>query len=128
VSRWAIVEAKRRHPNVTFLRADAGALPFQAAAFNVVTLLETLEHCEEPHRILEEVRRLLAPAGVAIISVPTTDLNDTRADKTHRWHLAMEAWRDMFAKELRVVEVKYFLKRLRYFDRRVANTFFVLTV
>lgn len=127
VSRWVTVKAKRHHPRLTIVRADAASLPFREDTFTVATMLETLEHCEQPRRIVAEVHRVLASSGLAIISVPTTDLNDTRADATHRWHWSGKEWQDLFHREFRVVELAYFLKRLRYLNRSIANTFFVLT-
>jgi len=43
-----------------------------ARRFDVVTCMEVLEHCLEPERrrVLDELGRLVAPAGVVLISVP----------------------------------------------------------
>ncbi len=46
--------------------------PRHAGAYDVVTCLEVLEHCVDPERVrvLDRLRRLVAPHGRVIISVP----------------------------------------------------------
>jgi SAM-dependent methyltransferase len=53
--------------------AEVGSLldmPFENGAFDIVTLKHTLEHVADPMRALAEIRRVLAPGGVAFIVVP----------------------------------------------------------
>ena len=45
-------------------------LSFPDESFGAVLLLETLEHVAQPERALSEVRRVLAPNGLLLISVP----------------------------------------------------------
>jgi SAM-dependent methyltransferase len=49
---------------------DAG---FGPDSFDLVTLWEVLEHIVEPARLLERIRRVLAPGGAAFILVPNAD-------------------------------------------------------
>lgn len=53
-------------------RASAEAIPFEAASVDAVLLLDLLYHRNvlDPARVLHEVRRVLAPEGVAIINAP----------------------------------------------------------
>lgn len=46
------------------------ALPFADAAFAVVTMKHVLEHTPDPRAALQEVRRVLQPAGALFIAVP----------------------------------------------------------
>jgi glycosyltransferase involved in cell wall biosynthesis/SAM-dependent methyltransferase len=52
------------------VRAEAGALPFPEGSFNSALLLDVLEHHARPEGLLKEVRRVLAPDGVLIVTVP----------------------------------------------------------
>lgn len=45
-------------------------LPIAAGAFDLVLLLDVLEHVSDPAFVLGEIRRLLAPGGRLIISLP----------------------------------------------------------
>jgi ubiquinone/menaquinone biosynthesis C-methylase UbiE len=61
----AMLEQGRAHgvPNVIFLRADAAALPFLDASFDVVVSRFAVHHFEEPAIQLAEMRRCLKPGG-----------------------------------------------------------------
>ena len=50
--------------------ADMRALPFAASSFASVLSVQSLEHVPDPHRVLDEVVRVLAPNGVALIVTP----------------------------------------------------------
>jgi ubiquinone/menaquinone biosynthesis C-methylase UbiE len=50
-------------PNVHFEVADARALPFEDASFDVVIFDSTLSHVPEPERALAEAARVLRPGG-----------------------------------------------------------------
>lgn len=52
------------------LFGDAHALPIADGAFDVVLLLDVLEHLERPRQALGEAARVLAPGGRLIIMVP----------------------------------------------------------
>lgn len=61
--------ALARAPGATLLAADVAAVPLPAASFDLVAALDVLEHLE-PGRFLAEARRLLAPGGRLLLSVP----------------------------------------------------------
>lgn len=44
--------------------------PFQAATFDVVSALDVIEHVDDDVEMLTEMRRLLRPRGLAVVSVP----------------------------------------------------------
>jgi ubiquinone/menaquinone biosynthesis C-methylase UbiE len=49
--------------------ATADALPFTDSAFDVVTVLGSLEYMEAPDRALAECRRVLRPGGLLVVSL-----------------------------------------------------------
>jgi SAM-dependent methyltransferase len=49
--------------NVLFMQADAAALPFLDASFDVVVTRFALHHFDDPQVQLEEMRRVLKPGG-----------------------------------------------------------------
>ena len=58
------------------IRAIEGQLPgalagLPAASLDVVMIVSVLEHVSDPAGLLREVRRLLAPGGVALVNVPS---------------------------------------------------------
>jgi SAM-dependent methyltransferase len=52
------------------LEGDATALPVPDAAADAVTMLDVLEHVDDVEAAIDELRRVLRPGGVVIISVP----------------------------------------------------------
>lgn len=57
-------------PNLRFVEGTCTSLPFDAASFDVVVSFETIEHIHEQAEFLDEVRRVLKPDGVLIVSSP----------------------------------------------------------
>lgn len=48
-------------------------LPWDDATFDVVTSFETIEHLENPHHFIREIRRIIRPGGVFVLSTPNID-------------------------------------------------------
>lgn len=66
----AALRACRTRGHSRGVRADAAALPYAARTFDLVTLFDVLEHIDDDLRALREVRRVLTPGGVVLLSVP----------------------------------------------------------
>jgi demethylmenaquinone methyltransferase / 2-methoxy-6-polyprenyl-1,4-benzoquinol methylase len=65
-----IAEGRRRHgdvPNVTFVEADATALPFADAEFDAATISFGLRNVNDPMAALAEMVRVLRPGGRVVI-------------------------------------------------------------
>lgn len=67
------VEYAREHfgsPKVRFAQADCLTLPFPDGRFDLVAAFEIIEHLDNPEAFLAELRRVLDPAGLLILSTP----------------------------------------------------------
>lgn len=53
------------------VQADLMHLPFADHSFDSVICLEVLEHTLDPDRVLSELRRVLCPGGVFLLSTPS---------------------------------------------------------
>ncbi len=53
---------------------DVTALPYEAGEFDLVVCFEMIEHVAEPERVLDELRRVLRPGGLLVISTPNRDV------------------------------------------------------
>ena len=56
--------------DIDHLIGPGDGLPLNTASINIVLLLDVLEHVVDPDAVIAEIRRLLAPHGRLIISVP----------------------------------------------------------
>lgn len=60
--------------DVRFIKGELEKLSLPAASFDRVVCTEVLEHTKDPAAILREIRRILRPSGVAVITVPNDPL------------------------------------------------------
>jgi SAM-dependent methyltransferase len=65
----ALTAAASRSPEILWLQGDVARTPFADGSFDVVCLLDVLEHAE-PQPLLAEIRRLLRPGGLLLLAVP----------------------------------------------------------
>lgn len=69
-----IQESKKRAEDagvsVDVAQGYAEQVPYPDDSFDFINIGEVIEHVEDPGRMLEEVRRVLRPEGVAYVSVP----------------------------------------------------------
>jgi SAM-dependent methyltransferase len=71
----AVAAARERGGSeVDVIEADISALPFAEDSFDVVVCFETLEHVTDQPKALDELRRILRPGGVLLISSPNHDV------------------------------------------------------
>ena len=82
--------------NLEFRVADCASLPFPDASFDAVVSFETIEHIAAQEAFLDEVRRVLRPGGLLVLSCPNkTEYTDKR-NVTNEFHVR-ELYRDELA-------------------------------
>lgn len=110
---YGMLTAARKHiasqgaANVTYVQSDAGALPFPAAAFDLVTCRIAPHHFPDVGRFVRDVARVLRPGGWAAITDNTTpddkigatyvNAFDRLRDPSHNWGYSLEAWLVFFS-------------------------------
>jgi len=72
-------KAKYQKPNLQFISGSVEDIPAAGKQFDIVTSFETLEHIADHEKMIAEIKRVLIPGGMLIISTPDK-LNYT--DKT----------------------------------------------
>ncbi len=70
----AFAQQQARDPS-RFSVSPAEKLPFENGHFDIVFLLDVLEHVEDESRTLTEIYRVLKPGGRLVVSVPHDFLN-----------------------------------------------------
>lgn len=61
---------RRSGGRVEMVRGDACRLPLRDRCASAVFFFEGIEHLTDPHRALEEIRRILSPGGLLLASTP----------------------------------------------------------
>ena len=99
ISPAAVDHARARYAsvaNVEFRQADCAALPFDDACFDAVVSFETIEHIAAQDAFLDEVRRVLRPGGLVILSCPNKVEYTDKRGVTNEFHVR-ELQRDELA-------------------------------
>lgn len=72
VSQFATERARLEVPDVTFVRADVGEIPFPGP-FDIITAFDVIEHVPSLSTVVSVVMSKLAPDGCFIFVVPVYD-------------------------------------------------------
>ncbi|HEV8257078.1 MAG TPA: class I SAM-dependent methyltransferase [Casimicrobiaceae bacterium] len=104
-------------PNLEFRQADCAALPFPDASFDAVVSFETIEHIAAQEKFLDEVRRVLRPEGLFVLSSPNKLEYSDRRGCSNAYHVR-ELYRDELAAMLatRFPQLRWFGQRMSFFS------------
>lgn len=69
-------DAETRHPNASFMRADARSIPLRPGRFDMVVSFQVIEHIENPRPYLDTIARMLKPGGCALLTTPNIKESD----------------------------------------------------
>jgi len=61
---------KYQAPNLEFKQGNATEIPYEDHVFDVVVSFETIEHHDKHTEMMHEIKRVLKPSGICIISTP----------------------------------------------------------
>ena len=76
-----------REDGLHYLQHTVEQLPFPDASFDVVVSFETIEHIDKPDAFLKEIKRVLRPGGIVVISCPNDNYyyqNDCTKNPSHK--------------------------------------------
>lgn len=69
LSSWAVEEAKKRY-GIEIVRGDFLEVDFPENFFNVIALIDIIEHVPKPKETMEKVWKLLKRSGVCVVVTP----------------------------------------------------------
>jgi SAM-dependent methyltransferase len=70
ISERAVAEARRTGIDARQVNVDAESLPFEPGSMDAVHCGEVIEHVVDTDRLLDEIKRVLSPDGVCVLSTP----------------------------------------------------------
>ncbi|MBL8524860.1 MAG: class I SAM-dependent methyltransferase [Betaproteobacteria bacterium] len=98
ISADAIAHARNAyadHGNLKFIEGSCLKLPFDAASIDVLVSFETIEHIHEQAEFLDEIKRVLKPDGVLILSSPNKAEYSDKRGYANEFHV-----RELYRAEL----------------------------
>ena len=115
ISKEAVTHASQKYQetNLEFLEGSAIDLAFPNHSFDVVVSFETIEHLAEQEQMLSELKRVLKPNGILIISSPNRPVYSEESGEHNEFHV----------KELDFTEFDDLLRekfsQIRYYGQRI---------
>jgi GT2 family glycosyltransferase/SAM-dependent methyltransferase len=97
-----------------FQRGDAAEIPLEDNSVDLVVSFETIEHHERHHEMMSEIRRVLRPKGVLVISSPNRDVYSSMSGEHNEFHV-----KELDFKEFDATLREQF-KKVSYFGQRLA--------
>ncbi|HEY9404489.1 MAG TPA: methyltransferase domain-containing protein, partial [Pyrinomonadaceae bacterium] len=108
----AVIEHARRkyapHPNLVFRSGSCDSIPLADKSVDVVTSFETIEHHDKHREMMREVRRVLRPEGLLIISSPNRPVYSELYGSSNPFHvreLDYQEFTDLLKEHFRHVTV-----------------------
>jgi methionine biosynthesis protein MetW len=134
VAETAVRQA-RAHGLDARLVDDASELPFDDGSFDVALSIEVFEHLFAPHLVAAEVRRVLRPGGMLLVTVPNVAYWRRRLDLAvlGRWNpvgddLSVEQpWRDPHIRFFNPRSLRHMLRSVGFETVRVEGHVGALT-
>lgn len=115
ISNEAVEHARQRYAtqtNLRFIQGSATAIPLEDASVDVAVSFETLEHLAEQEEMLGELRRVLKPSGILIISSPNKKVYSDERNYVNEFHV-----KELYFDELNALLCRFFSAN-RYFAQR----------
>ena len=103
--------------NASFVEASCTKMPLADRAFDTVVSFETIEHIDAQDAFLDEVARVLDPAGVLVLSCPNKVEYSDKRDYRNEFHVK-ELYREELARlvSARFPEIAWYGQRPSFFS------------
>jgi O-antigen biosynthesis protein len=115
ISNEIVQHARKRYgkENLDFIVGSCAEIPLPDASVDLVVSFETLEHHDQHERMMQEIKRVLLPTGMLIVSTPDKYYYSVKPGYSNPYHVK-ELYQDEFKKLLG----NYF-KYIAHFGQRI---------
>jgi len=103
-----------------FVEASAALLPLEDASVDVVVSFETIEHHDQHEEMLSEIRRVLRPGGLLVMSSPNKQYYTIEPGYSNPYHV-----KELFREELVALVGRYFRHHAVYSQRVVYGSLLI---
>jgi ubiquinone/menaquinone biosynthesis C-methylase UbiE len=109
----------RNQANLRFLTGDCAAIPLPDHVVEVVTSFETIEHHNQHEEMLRELKRVLTPGGLLILSSPNKLVYSDQANYQNPFHV-----KELYHEELLELLARHF-RHTRIFGQKLMTASFL---
>jgi ubiquinone/menaquinone biosynthesis C-methylase UbiE len=115
-----IQHAKNKYlgANLSFCVGSCAAIPFSDNSIDVVSSFETIEHHDAHDEMLKEIKRVLKPGGILILSSPNRLIYSDEPAFDNPYHV-----KELYYSEFHELLVRYFRHQYLYGQRLAAGSF-----
>lgn len=111
-----LAKKKYNRENLKFLTGSADNIPLKDNSVDVVVSFETIEHHDKHDEMLREIKRVLTPSGVLIISSPDKKYYSDIPKKENPFHI-----KELYLNEFKEVIEKYFSTPSFFLQKMINN-------
>ncbi len=117
IASEAVEHARMAYPanNLQFEQGSAVAIPLDDDSVDIVVSFETIEHLSEHDEMLTEIRRVLRPGGLLIISSPNKLVYSDRPGYVNPFHV-----RELYTQEFIALAKQHF-ELVAHYGQRVTT-------
>jgi ubiquinone/menaquinone biosynthesis C-methylase UbiE/uncharacterized coiled-coil protein SlyX len=117
IAEEVIQHARRRYTNANleFKAGSCASVPLPDSSIDLVVSFETIEHHDQHEQMMREIKRVLRPAGVLLISSPDKYHYSIEPGNRNPYHV-----KELYQSEFKALLGRYF-KNTAYFGQRVVH-------
>ena len=115
INNGVVKQAIKKYPkrNLEFLTGTVENIPAADKQFEVVVSFETLEHIADHNKMIAEIKRVLQPGGLLIISTPDKKNYSDKTGRTNPFHV-----KELYEEESKTLLHQYF-KNVQVFSQQI---------
>lgn len=103
---------KYKNANLKYLQGGANNIPFEDKSMDVVVSFETIEHHDQHDEMFAEIKRVLKPNGLLIMSSPDKKYYSDKTGYINKFHI-----KELYFEEFKSLAQNYFNHTSFYFQK-----------
>ena len=105
IAEEAVIHARTKYKvdNLQYMQGSATNIPIETGTIDMVVSFETIEHHDKHEEMMCEIKRVLKPNGILVMSSPNKKTYTDMSGNVNHFHV-----KELYTDELRALISKYF--------------------